>query len=113
MESTQSPQGQGIVSIRILSMVDSWLRAASLPAAADLFQATVSENNAESPSAIRRQNSLKIANSAHAITEVDVERMHAIGLSDGQVLDITLGTAIFSALVIVEPFAKWIGLMTR
>jgi hypothetical protein len=44
-----------------------------------------------------------VTNAAYTITDEQIRGLHHLGLSDAEVLDITLAVALFSALAIVEP----------
>jgi hypothetical protein len=44
-----------------------------------------------------------VSNAAQTITDEQIRGLHDLGLSDAEVLDLTLAVALFSAMVIVEP----------
>jgi hypothetical protein len=46
-----------------------------------------------------------VANAAHTITDEQIRKMSALGLQDAELLDLTLATALFSALAIIEPIS--------
>ncbi len=50
-----------------------------------------------------RRYSWRVANAAYTISDEQIQKMSALGLTDGELLDLTLSTALFSALAIVEP----------
>jgi hypothetical protein len=52
-----------------------------------------------------RQYSWQVANAAYTISDEQIRKMSALGLLDTELLDLTLATAIFSALAIIEPIS--------
>jgi hypothetical protein len=50
-----------------------------------------------------RRYAWQVSNAAYMITDEQIRGLHALGLSDAEVLDLTLAVALFSALAIVEP----------
>lgn len=52
-----------------------------------------------------RRYSWQVANAAHTITDEQISELHALGLSDQELLDLTLATSTFSALAIIEPIS--------
>jgi hypothetical protein len=44
-----------------------------------------------------------VANAAHTIRDEQIGEISALGLLDAELLDLTLATALFSALAIIEP----------
>jgi alkylhydroperoxidase family enzyme len=50
-----------------------------------------------------RRYAWQVANAAHTITDEQIARLSALGLTDAERLDLTLATAAFSALAIIEP----------
>lgn len=52
-----------------------------------------------------RRYSWQVANAAYTITDEQIRRISALGLLDAEILDLTLATALFSALAIIEPIS--------
>lgn len=52
-----------------------------------------------------RRYSWQMANAAHTISDEQIRQMSALGLEDTELLDLTLATALFSALAIIEPIS--------
>jgi hypothetical protein len=46
-----------------------------------------------------------VANAAYTITDEEISKISALGLSDAEILDLALATALFSALAIIEPIS--------
>jgi hypothetical protein len=46
-----------------------------------------------------------VANAAYTISDEQIRKLSALGLSDAELLDLTLATALFSALAIIEPIS--------
>jgi hypothetical protein len=44
-----------------------------------------------------------VANAAYTISDEQIRKISALGLLDAELLDLTLATALFSALAIIEP----------
>jgi alkylhydroperoxidase family enzyme len=89
------------------SAVDQWLSQGSLPDSKTLRLWAVSSGAAsDSPliSACRRY-AWQVANAAYTITDEQIGKISALGLSDAELLDLTLVTALFSALAIIEPIS--------
>jgi hypothetical protein len=63
-----------------------------------------SDGDSDLISACRRY-SWQVANAAWTITDEQVAQLSALGLSDADRLDLTLATAAFSALAIIEPIS--------
>lgn len=78
--------------------VDQWLPRES--------RATLSDFAADSNLVSECRRYLwQVANAAYTITDEQVAKLSALGLSDAELLDLTLATAIFSALSIIEPMS--------
>ncbi|HWB13737.1 MAG TPA: hypothetical protein VG826_31215 [Pirellulales bacterium] len=89
------------------SAVDQWLSRGSSPDSNTLRSwAAPSGVAADSDlvSACRRY-SWRVANAAYTISDEQIDKMSALGLSDAELLDLTLATALFSALAIIEPIS--------
>lgn len=56
-----------------------------------------------------RRYAWQVANAAYTITDDQIRELSALGLSDAELLDLTLGTAVFSALAIIEPISTAVG----
>lgn len=56
-----------------------------------------------------RRYAWQVANAAHTITAEQIHKLSDLGLSDADLLDLTLATSIFSALAIVEPISAAVG----
>lgn len=85
--------------------IDQWLFRGSLPDSSTLrLWAAPSRGPSGSDlvSACRRY-AWQVANAAYTITDEQVRKISALGLSDAELFDLTLATAIFSALAIIEP----------
>jgi hypothetical protein len=83
--------------------IDAWLDRASLPDSDWLIARASDENQDSGLAAAVRNYAWKIANAAFMITPREIARLRLLGLSDPEVLDITLVTSIFSGLAIAEP----------
>jgi hypothetical protein len=87
--------------------VAPWLPQGSLPDSNTLRTwAAPSGGAADSclVSACRRY-SWQVANAAYTISDEQIGKMFALGLGDAELLDLTLATALFSALAIIEPIS--------
>ncbi len=87
--------------------VDQCLSQGSLPDSNTLLSwATPSGAASDSDlvSACRRY-SWQVANAAYTISNEQIRKISALGLSDAELLDLTLATALFSALAIIEPIS--------
>ena len=92
--------GSGLIRI-----VDHWLAQSSLPDSATLLTLAASpgsDSGTGLASACRRY-AWRVSNAAHTVSDEEIGRLHTLGLSDQEVLDLTLGSSLFSALAIVEP----------
>jgi alkylhydroperoxidase family enzyme len=52
-----------------------------------------------------RRYSWQVANAAYTITDEQIRQISELGLRDAEILDLTLATALFSALAIIEPIS--------
>jgi hypothetical protein len=88
--------------------VDQWLADGSLPDSTTLrswlAQSAVG-SDLDLVSACRRY-SWQVANAAYTITDEQIRKISALGLSDAELLDLTLATSLFSALAIIEPISE-------
>jgi hypothetical protein len=88
--------------------VDKWLAQESLPDSNTLrswLAPPVVSSDLDLVSACRRY-SWQVANAAHTITDEQIRKISALGLSDAELLDLTLATSLFSALAIIEPISE-------
>jgi hypothetical protein len=85
--------------------VDQWLFQESLPDSNTLCSWAAPSGVASDSDLVSacRRYSWQVANAAYTITEEQIHRITALGLSDAELLDLTLTTALFSALAIIEP----------
>jgi hypothetical protein len=92
---------------------DQWLSRESLPDSNTLcswaaLSGVASDSNLVSAC---RRYSWQVANAAYTITDEQIRRISALGLSDAELLDLTLATALFSALAIIEPIGAAVAPM--
>jgi hypothetical protein len=87
--------------------VEQWLPQESLADSKSLRAWAVpsgSDTKSELVAACRRY-SWQVANAAYTITDEQIQKLSALGLSDAELLDLTLATSVFSALAIIEPIS--------
>jgi alkylhydroperoxidase family enzyme len=87
--------------------VDQWLSQGSMPDSSTLLS-WAAPSGATSDSGLVsacRRYSWQVANAAYTITDEQIRKLSALGLSDAELLDLTLATAVFSALAIIEPIS--------
>jgi alkylhydroperoxidase family enzyme len=85
--------------------VDQWLSRASLPDS-NTLRSWAARSGAASGSGLEsacRRYAWQVANAAYTITDEQIRKISALGLLDAEILDLTLATALFSALAIIEP----------
>lgn len=58
-----------------------------------------------------RRYSWQVANAAYTVTDEQIRKISALGLSDAEILDLTLAAALFSALAIIEPIGAAVAPM--
>jgi hypothetical protein len=89
------------------SAVDQWLFHGSLPDSNTLLSwAEPSGVAADSGLVLAcRRYAWQVANAAYTISDEQIKKLSALGLSDAELLDLTLATAVFSALAIIEPIS--------
>jgi hypothetical protein len=87
--------------------VDHWLSQGSLPDSNTLLSWAAPSRVASDSGLVSacRRYSWQVANAAYTITDQQIRKMSALGLSDAELLDLTLATALFSALAIIEPIS--------
>ena len=90
------------------SAVEHWLSQASLPDSHALLSHAASSDAAGDAGleASCRRYSWQVANAAYTIGDEQIRKLSALGLSDAELLDLTLTTAIFSALAVIEPICE-------
>jgi hypothetical protein len=87
--------------------VDPWLPQGSLPDSTTLrtwADPSGVASDSDLVSACRRY-AWQVANAAYTISDEQICKMSALGLGDAELLDLTLATALFSALAIIEPIS--------
>jgi hypothetical protein len=87
--------------------VDQWLPRGPLPDS-DKRRTWFGRPGAASDSSLVsecRRYSWQVANAAHTISDEQLGKMSALGLEEAELLDLTLATALFSALAIIEPIS--------
>jgi alkylhydroperoxidase family enzyme len=87
--------------------VDHWLSQASLPDSNTLLSWAAPSGVASDSGLVSacRRYAWQVANAAYTITDEQIRKLSALGLSDAELLDLTLATALFSALAIIEPIS--------
>jgi alkylhydroperoxidase family enzyme len=87
--------------------VDQWLSQGSLPDSSTLRSCAAPPGVASGSGLVSacRRYAWQVANAAYTITDKQIRRISALGLSDAELLDLTLATALFSALAIIEPMS--------
>jgi hypothetical protein len=89
----------------LIPVVDHWLSRASLMDSRTLHSRASSqivECHPSLASACRRY-ARRVANASYSVTDDTIREIRSLGLSDADVLDLTLGAALFSGLAIIEP----------
>jgi hypothetical protein len=86
--------------------IDAWLDRASLPEADWLLARATANDQAPDLAATSRRYAWKAANAAYSIMPQEIARLQVLGLSDPEVLDLTLAASLFSALAITEPLIQ-------
>ncbi len=87
--------------------VDQWLSQESLPDSKTLRSWAASPGVASASGLVSacRRYSWQVANAAYTISDEQIREISALGLFDAELLDLTLATALFSALAIIEPIS--------
>ena len=57
-----------------------------------------------------RRYAWQVANAPSTITQEQIRQLAALGLADAELLDLTLATAVFTALAIIEPISTAVAL---
>ena len=87
--------------------VDQWLSQGSLPDSSTLRSWAAPSGVASGSCLVSacRRYAWQVANAAYTISDEQIRKISALGLSDAELLDLTLATALFSALAIIEPIS--------
>jgi hypothetical protein len=87
--------------------VDQWLSQGSLPDSKTLLSWASPSGVASDSGLVSacRRYAWQVANAAYTISDEQIRKISALGLSDAELLDLTLATALFSALAIIEPIS--------
>ena len=87
--------------------VDQWLSRGSLPDSSTLrsWAAPSGVSSGSGLVSACRRYAWQVANAAHTITDEQIRKISALGLLEAELLDLTLATAVFSALAIIEPIS--------
>jgi hypothetical protein len=87
--------------------VDEWLSQGSLPDSATLLAWAASSGVSSDSTLVSacRRYAWQVANAAYTISDEQIRKITTLGLSDAELLDLTLATAVFSALAIIEPIS--------
>lgn len=91
--------------------VDHWLSQESLPDSNTLLS-WAAPSGGGSPSGLEsacRRYAWQVANGAYTIRDEQIRELSSLGLLDAELLDLTLATALFSALAIIEPISAAIA----
>jgi hypothetical protein len=87
--------------------VDHWLTQGSLPDSNTLLSWAAQPGIASDPGLVSacRRYAWQVANAAYTISDEQIRKIRALGLSDAELLDLTLAASLFSALAIIEPLS--------
>jgi hypothetical protein len=87
--------------------VDQWLSQGSLPDSSTLLSRAAPSGAASDTGLVSacRRYSWQVANAAYTISDEQIRNIFSLGLSDAELLDLTLAAALFSALAIIEPIS--------
>jgi alkylhydroperoxidase family enzyme len=87
--------------------VDHWLSQGSLLDSNALLSWAAPSGFASDSGLVSscRRYAWQVANAAYTISDEQIRKIRALGLSDAEHLDLTLATALFSALAIIEPLS--------
>jgi hypothetical protein len=91
-------------------VVDPWLPQGSLPDSTTLRTGAASDSDLVSAC---RRYAWQVANAAYTISEEQIRKLSELGLSNAELLDLTLATALFSALAIIEPISAAVAPKTE
>jgi hypothetical protein len=89
------------------SVVDQMLSRSSLPDSSTLRSWAARSGLSSGPGLVSacRRYAWQVANAAYTITDDQIRKISALGLSDAELFDLTLAAAVFSALSIIEPIS--------
>jgi hypothetical protein len=89
----------------LMTAVEQWLPAGVQGDAKKLRAWAAPPGGSGDPTVVSacRRYAWQVANAAYTITDEQILKLYALGLSDAELLDLTLATAVFSALAIIEP----------
>lgn len=90
---------------------DQWLSRGSLPDAKTL-RAGAAPSGAVGEAGLvpaARRYAWRVANAAYMISDDEIREVSASGLSDAELLDLTLATSLFSALAIIESIGSGVA----
>ena len=87
--------------------VDQWRSQESLPDSNTLCSWAAPSGAASESGLVHacRRYAWHVANAAYTISDEQIREICALGLSDAELLDLTLCTAVFAALAIIEPIS--------
>ena len=93
---------------------DHWLSQGSLPDSNTLLSWAAPSGVASDSGLVSacRRYAWQVANAAYTISDEQIRKIRALGLSDAELLDLTLATALFSALAIIEPLSAAVAPIT-
>jgi alkylhydroperoxidase family enzyme len=86
---------------------EEWLSQGSLPDSNTLLSRAAPSGVASDSDLVSacRRYSWQVANAAYTVSDQEIRKLSALGLSDAELLDLTLVTSLFSALAIIEPIS--------
>ena len=87
--------------------VEEWLSQGSLPDSNTLLSWAAPPGVASDSSLVSacRRYSWQVANAAYTISDEQIRKLSVLGLSDAELLDLTLAASLFSGLAIIEPIS--------
>ncbi len=96
-------------------VVDRWLPEGSSSDSKTLRSWAAPPGIASDPCLVSacRRYAWQVANAAYTITDEQIRRISVLGLGDAEILDLTLATALFSALSIIEPIGAAVAPIPR
>lgn len=88
-------------------VVDQWLSQSALPDSSTLRSWAAQSGVAARSDLVsaRRRYAWQVANAAYTVSDDQIRNLQALGLSDAELFDLTLASALFSALAIIEPIS--------
>jgi alkylhydroperoxidase family enzyme len=93
---------------------DHWLSRGSLADSSTLLSWAAPSGVASDSDLVSacRRYAWQAANAAYTISDEQICKIRALGLSDAELLDLTLAAALFSALAIIEPLSAAVAPIT-